>query len=70
MTRDDKAAITRYALRLPMAVIGLAAGDTIGFDIMFCDADDDKGLRQSIRMTRGISYPFKTELYPRFVLKE
>ena len=70
VTRDDKAHITRYGVRLPLAALGLAPGDTFGFNAMVCDGDDDQGMRYNVRMAQGISYPFQTELYPRFVLKK
>ena len=68
VTRDDKANITRYGVRLPLAALGLAPGDTFGFNAMICDGDDDKGMRYYVRLAQGISYPFMTKLYPRFVL--
>jgi hypothetical protein len=68
VTRDDKTCVTRYSVRLPLAALGLASGDTFGFNAMFCDGDDDKGMRYNLRMAQGISYPFRTDLYPRFVL--
>ncbi|MFZ4397622.1 MAG: sugar-binding protein, partial [Kiritimatiellia bacterium] len=68
VTRDDKTNITRYGVRLPLAAIGLAPGDTFGFDTLICDGDDSKGMRHNMRMAEGISYPFRPELYPRFVL--
>ncbi|MEI6212394.1 MAG: hypothetical protein WCR06_12305, partial [bacterium] len=68
VTRDDKTNITRYGVRLPLAAIGLVPGDTFGFNTLICDGDDNKGMRHNLRMAEGISYPFRTELYPRFVL--
>jgi hypothetical protein len=68
VTRDDKTNITRYGVRLPLAALGLAPGDTFGFDTLICDGDDSKGMRHNMRLAEGISYPFRTDLYPRFVL--
>ena len=68
VTRDDKTNITRYGVRLPLAALGLAPGDTFGFNAMICDADDAKGMRHCLRMAQGIGYPFMPELYPSFVL--
>ncbi len=68
VTRDAKTCLTRYGVRLPLAALGLAPGDTFGFDAMVCDGDDDKGMRCNLRLAQGISYPFLTDLYPRFVL--
>jgi hypothetical protein len=68
VTRDDKTNITRYGVRLPLAALGLAPGDTFGFNTLICDGDDNKGMRHNLRLAEGISYPFRTELYPRFVL--
>jgi hypothetical protein len=68
VTRDDKTNITRYGVRLPLAALGLVPGDTFGFNALICDGDDNKGMRHNMRLTEGISYPFRTELYPRFVL--
>jgi hypothetical protein len=68
VTRDDAAKLTRYGVRLPLAAIGLVPGDTFGFNTLICDGDDNKGMRHNMRLAEGISYPFRTDLYPRFVL--
>ncbi|MEI6211092.1 MAG: sugar-binding protein, partial [bacterium] len=68
VTRDDKTRITRYGVRLPLAALGLTPGDTIGFNAMVCDGDDATGMRYNLRLAQGISYPFRADLYPRFVL--
>jgi hypothetical protein len=68
VTRDDTAKLTRYGVRLPLAALGLASGDTFGFNTLICDGDDNKGMRHNLRLAEGISYPFRTALYPRFVL--
>jgi hypothetical protein len=68
VTRGDKAGVTRYGVRLPLAAIGLAPGDTFGFNAMISDGDDEKGMRYCLRLAEGITYPFRPNLYPRFVL--
>jgi hypothetical protein len=68
VTRDETAKLTRYGVRLPLAALGLAPGDTFGFNAMVCDGDDAKGMRSNLRLAQGINYPFLTDLYPRFVL--
>jgi hypothetical protein len=68
VTRDDQAGITRYGVRLPLPALGLAPGDTFGFNAMFCDGDDEKGMRHSLQLVEGITYPFRPNIYPRFVL--
>jgi hypothetical protein len=55
-------------MRLPLAVIGIKAGDEFGFDCLVTDDDDGKYMRFYMRLAPGIEYPWKTELYPRFVL--
>ncbi|MBM4149505.1 MAG: hypothetical protein FJ224_10745, partial [Lentisphaerae bacterium] len=70
VTRDEKAKLTRYTLRLPLAALGLKAGDTFGFNVMFCDSDSDNRMDFYLRLAQGVSFPFRTELYPRFVLEE
>jgi hypothetical protein len=75
VTRDDPAVggtstagITRYGLRVPLAALGLKPGDEFGFNIMFLDDDDNKGMHHWLQLAPGITYPFKPERYPRFVL--
>jgi hypothetical protein len=70
VVRDDKAKLTRYGLRIPLAAVGLKPGDEFAFNCMFIDGDSEKGMRYNLQMAPGIAYPFKTEWYPRFVLKE
>jgi len=70
VTRDETAKTTRYGLRLPLAALGLKAGDTFGFNVMVCDGDDEKGMRCGPTLAPGLSWPFRPELYPRFVLAE
>jgi hypothetical protein len=63
-----KAGITRYGLRLPLASIGLRPGDEFAFNILVLDSDDGKAGRFWLRPAAGIEYPWRTELYPRFML--
>jgi hypothetical protein len=70
VTRDDKAGITRYGLRLPLAALGLKPGEEFGFNIMFLDDDDNKGMHHWLQLAPGITYPFKPERYPRFVMEK
>ncbi|MBM4164150.1 MAG: hypothetical protein FJ222_06895 [Lentisphaerae bacterium] len=70
VTRDENAKLTRYTLRLPLAALGLKAGDTFGFNAMICDSDADNRMDFYLRLAQGVSFPFRTELYPRFVLKD
>lgn len=68
VTRDDQAGVTRYGLRLPLATIGLTAGDEFGFNCFVLDSDDGKRVSFWLRLAPGIEYPWRTELYPRLVL--
>ena len=68
VTRDDKAGITRYGMRLPLASVRLKAGDEFAFNCLILDSDDGKFVRFWLRPAQGIEYPWRTELYPRFVL--
>jgi hypothetical protein len=84
VVRDDKAGVTRYELRMPMAALGLEPGAGFHFNIVLYDDDDGTGFRHWIqlapRMAPGlpragapVSVPMiagKTALYPRFVLQE
>ena len=68
VTRDDNVGITRYGLRLPLATVGLKSGDEFAFNCMVLDSDDGKLVRFWHRLAQGIEYPWRTDLYPRFVL--
>jgi hypothetical protein len=70
VVRDDQSKLTRYGLRIPFAAVGLKPGDEFAFNIMVIDGDDERGMRHNLQMATGISYPFRTELYPRFLLQE
>ena len=37
--------------------------------VMFLDDDDNKGMHHWLQLAPGITYPFKPERYPRFVLE-
>jgi hypothetical protein len=62
------AGITRYGMRLPLASLNLKAGDEFTFNMLVLDSDDGKASRYWLRPAAGIEYPWRTELYPRFVL--
>lgn len=68
VTRDEKARITRYGLRLPLAALKLKPGEEFGFNVMSFDDDDGQGQRLRMEMAPGITYPFRPEKYPRFIL--
>jgi len=68
VVRDDAAKVTRYELRLPLAALGINPSEAFGFNIMVFDDDDGNGSKYWFRLAPGMSYPFKTALYPRFVL--
>ena len=68
VVRDDKASITRYELRLPLAAIGLNDGEEFGLNAVFFDDDDGDGHRYWIQLAPGLTQPVNTALYPRFVL--
>ncbi|MBM4143887.1 MAG: hypothetical protein FJ225_09910 [Lentisphaerae bacterium] len=67
VTRNE-AGIMRYGMRLPLASIGLKTGDEFAFNILILDSDDGKSVRYWLRPGPGIEYPWRTALYPRFVL--
>jgi hypothetical protein len=73
VTRDDKARVTRYGLRLPLAALGLEPGAEFGFNLLFVD-DDDKGqcywLQLAPGLARGPARGSNTALYPRFLLQK
>jgi len=82
IARDDKAGMTRYELRLPLAALGLEPGAEFHLNIVLYDDDDGTGIRHWLqlapRMAPGLpragapaSAPMisgNTALYPRFVL--
>jgi NADPH:quinone reductase-like Zn-dependent oxidoreductase len=70
VVRDEAARVTRYEVSLPLATLGVKPGDSIGFNIMFMDADDGKGQIRTLTLAPGMPAPFKTELYPKFVLEK
>lgn len=65
-TAGRSAACNEKSDRFSESYVGF--GDTFGFNAMVCDGDDEKGMRYNLRLAQGISYPFLTDLYPRFVL--
>jgi len=73
VVRDDKAKVTHYELRLPLAVLGLEPGAELGVNLLLLD-DDGKGQRHWLALAPGLapgsSAGSKTALYPRFVLEK
>jgi len=81
VVRDDKARVTRYELRLPLAAIDLKPGEEFGFNTVLYD-DDGTGLRHWLQLAPGmapglprggapVSVPTisrNTARYPRFAL--
>jgi hypothetical protein len=67
VVRDEKAAVTRYELRLPLAALGLKPGEEFGFNIVLVD-NDDKGQPYWLQLAPGLAHSVNTKLYPRFVL--
>ncbi len=70
VVRDEAAKLTRYELRLPMASLGLHPDESFGFNVMVFDDDDGQGSRDRFQLAPGMTYPFQTGLYPRFVVRE
>jgi hypothetical protein len=80
--RDEKAGVTRYGLRLPLATLGMEPGAEFRLNIVLYDDDDGTGLRHWLQLAPGmapglpragesVSAPAiggNTALYPRFVL--
>jgi hypothetical protein len=67
VVRDEQAKVTRYALRLPLATLGMEAGAELGLNIVFHD-DDGTGHRHWLQLAPGLARRGNTALYPRFVL--
>ena len=53
VARDDAKAVTRYELRLPLAVLRLDPGAEFGFNVVVYDNDDGKGAPEWIQMAPG-----------------
>jgi len=70
ITRDDKAAVTRYELRLPLAALRLKPGTEFGVNIVFFDDDGGDENVYWLQMAPGLIDPVNTKLYPRFVLEK
>jgi hypothetical protein len=68
VVRDDKARVTRYELRLPLAALGLNPGDAFGFNVVFVDDDDGNGQSYRLQLAPGLAGASNSALYPRFVL--
>ena len=69
VVRDDKARVTRYELRLPLATLGLEPGDEFGFNVVFVD-DDGNGQPYWLQLAPGLAGGSNAKLYPRFVLEK
>ena len=69
VVRDNKTGVTRYELRLPLAVLNMKPGDEFGFNIAFSDDDDGEFQRFWLQLAPGLTAPVDTEQYPRFVLE-
>jgi len=70
VTRDAKAAVTRYELRLPLAALRLKPGAEFGVNIVIFDDDDGDENVYWLQMAPGLIDPVNTKLYPRFVLEK
>jgi len=56
VTRDDAGGMTRYELRLPLAVLGLKPGDDFQFDSAVCDDDDGFGQVYQVQTGSGARF--------------
>ncbi len=70
VTRDDKAGITCYELRLPLTALGLKPGAEFGVNIVFFDDDGGNGQPYWLQLAPGLEHPVNNKLYPRFVLEK
>ena len=68
VVRDEPAGVTRYGLRLPLAVLGLRPGKAFGLTILFFDDDEGSGHRCWLELAPGLAGLHDVTLYPRFVL--
>jgi len=82
VVRHDKAGVTRYGLRLPLATLGMEPGAGFRLNIVFYDDDDGTGLRHWLQLAprmapglpragQSVSAPAiagNAAHYPRFVL--
>jgi len=68
VVRDNATGTTRYELRLPLTALGIEPGAEFGYNFMVFDDDDGKGQRCWFQLGPGMNWPFKPELYPRFVI--
>ena len=72
VARDDAGGVTRYELCLPLAALGLKAGEEFGFNAVVFDDDDGFGQCYRIQLAPGLAaFDHRgTGWYPRFVLAE
>jgi len=82
VVRDEKAGVTRYELRLPLATVGLEPDEEFRFNLVFYDDDDGTGIRHWLQLAplmapglpRGgatasvVMIGANSTLYPRFTL--
>ena len=67
VVRDDKARVTRYELRLPLAALGLKPGAEFGLNVVLF-GDDGDGQPYWLQLAPGLTDPANPKLYPRFIL--
>jgi hypothetical protein len=53
--RDEKAGVTRYGLRLPLATLGMEPGVEFRLNIVLYDDDDGTGLRHWLQLAPGMA---------------
>ncbi|MBM4144603.1 MAG: hypothetical protein FJ225_13595 [Lentisphaerae bacterium] len=70
VARDDKARTTRYELGLPLAAIGVAAGEDFSLNMMVADGDDEKGMRAAVALHPSMEYPPIIARFPRFTVRK
>jgi hypothetical protein len=73
VARDEKAKVTRYELRLPLAALGLKGGAEFGLNLVFFD-DDGDGQPYWLQLApglagRGLATGLPVKMFPRFVLR-
>jgi hypothetical protein len=69
VARDDKAKVTRYELRLPLAALGVQPGAEFAFNLVLFDDDDGNEDLYYLQLAPGLAGLQNIKLYPRFVLR-
>jgi hypothetical protein len=69
VVRDDKAKLTRYELRLPLAALGVQPGAEFAFNLVLFDDDDGNEDLYYLQLAPGLAGLQNIKLYPRFVLR-